>query len=186
MREFEVEKIKRDIKITTIFEGTSEIQRSIISTFRLRETVRSKGRFYLDRAEALEKLSADCGAQAVARSIRLLNDVVLNTRKYKLTRSQAVMFLLADMMTWCEVGEALCHKAAAGQGQSRSPEFLKAVARLFALEVATKVYLNGTKIAQGCDEIMGEVTPKIKELDLGEISRNFMADMDQVAAEIVR
>jgi len=186
VREFEVEKIKRDIKITTIFEGTSEIQRSIISTFRLRETVRSKGRFYLDRAEALEKLSADCGAQAVARSIRLLNDVVLNTRKYKLTRSQAVMFLLADMMTWCEVGEALCHKAAAVQGQSRSPEFLKAVARLFALEVATKVYLNGIKIAQGCDEIMGEVAPKIKELDLGEISRNFMADMDQVAAEIVR
>ena len=186
VREFEVEKIKRDIKITTIFEGTSEIQRSIISTFRLRETVRSKGRFYLDRAEALEKLSTDCGAQAVARSIRLLNDVVLNTRKYKLTRSQHVMFLLADMMTWCEVGEALCHKAAAVQGQNRSPEFLKAVARLFALEVATKVYSNGTKIAQGCDEIMGEVAPKIKELDLGEISRNYMADMDQVAAEIVR
>ena len=140
VREFEVEKIKRDIKITTIFEGTSEIQRSIISIFRLRETVRSKGRFYLDMAEALDKLPPDCGAQTVARSIRLLNDVVLNTRKHKLTRSQYVMFLLADMMTWCEVGEALCHKAAAGQGHGRSPEFMKAVARLFAREVATKVY----------------------------------------------
>jgi alkylation response protein AidB-like acyl-CoA dehydrogenase len=186
VREFEVEKIKRDIKITTIFEGTSEIQRSIISTFRLRETVRSKGRFYLDMAEALEKLSPDCGAQAVARSIRLLNDVVLNTRKYKLTRSQYVMFLLADMMTWCEVGEALCHKATAGQGQSRSPEFLKAVARLFALEVASKVYMNGTKIAQGCGEVMQDMVPKLKELDLGATSARFMADMDLVAAEIVR
>jgi len=184
VREFEVEKIKRDIKITTIFEGTSEIQRSIISTFRLRETVRSKGRFYLDMAEALDKLSPDCGAQTVARSLRLLNEVVLNTRKHKLTRSQYVMFLLADMMTWCEVGEALCHKAAAGDG--RSPEFMRAVARLFALEVATKVYVNGTKIAQGCDEIMGDVVPKLKELDLGEISHHFMADMDLVAAEIVR
>jgi alkylation response protein AidB-like acyl-CoA dehydrogenase len=186
VREFEVEKIKRDIKITTIFEGTSEIQRSIISTFRLRETVRSKGRFYLDMAEALEKLSPDCGAQVVARSIRLLNDVVLNTRKYKLTRSQYVMFLLADMMTWCEVGEALCHKATAGQGQSRSPEFLKAVARLFALEVASKVYLNGTKIAQGCGEVMQDMVPKLKDLDLGATSARFMADMDLVAAEIVR
>ncbi len=186
VREFEVEKIKRDIKITTIFEGTSEIQRNIISIFRLRETVRSKGRFYLDMAEALDKLSPDCGARIVARSTRRLNDVILNTRKHKLTRSQYVMFLLADMMTWCEVGEALCHKAAAGPSQGKSPEFMKAVARLFALEVETKVFLNGTKITQGCGEIMGDVVPKLKEIDLGETSRSFMTDMDQVAAEIVR
>ena len=44
---------------------------------------------------------------------------------------------------------------------------------------------GSTKIAQGCGEIMGEVVPRLKELDLGEISRNFMADMDRVAAEIV-
>jgi hypothetical protein len=87
-------------------------------------------------------------------------------------------------MTWCEVGEALCRKAAAAQ--SRSPEFMKAVARLFALEVATKVYVNGTKIAQGCEEIMTDVVPKLKELDLGAISAHCMADMDLVAAEIVR
>jgi hypothetical protein len=152
----------------------------------LRETVRSKGRFYLDMAEALEKLPPGCGAQTVARSIRLLNDVVLNTRKHKLTRSQYVMFLLADMMTWSEVGAALCHKAAAGQGSGRPPEFLKAVARLFALEVETKVLVNGTKIGQGCGEPMGDVVPKLKALDLGETSAGFMADMDQVAAEIVR
>jgi alkylation response protein AidB-like acyl-CoA dehydrogenase len=186
VREFEVEKIKRDIKITTIFEGTSEIQRSIISTFRLRETVRSKGRFYLDMAETLEKLPPECGAQTVARSIRLLNDVVLNTRKHKFTRMQYVMFLLADMITWCEVGEALCHKAASDQGHARSPGFMKTVARLFAGEVATKVCVNGNKIAQGCGEIMADVVPRLKDLDLGEISRSFMADMDQVAAEIVR
>lgn len=185
VREFEVEKIKRDIKITTIFEGTSEIQRSIISTFRLRETVRSKGRLYLDMAEALDKLPPDCGAQTVALSIRLLNDLVLNTRKHKLTRLQYVMFLMADMMTWCEVGEALSRKAAADRGNGRSPDFMKAVARLFAREVATKVCVNGYKIAQGCGEIMGDVVPRLKELDLGEISRNFMADMDKVAAEIV-
>ncbi|MBW1841821.1 MAG: acyl-CoA dehydrogenase family protein, partial [Deltaproteobacteria bacterium] len=36
--EFEVEKIKRDVKITCIYEGTSEIQQSIISMFRWRST----------------------------------------------------------------------------------------------------------------------------------------------------
>jgi len=186
VREFEVEKIKRDVKITTIFEGTSEIQRSIISTFRLRETVRSKGRFYLDMAEGLEKLPPECGARIVARSIRVLNDLVLNTRKHKLTRAQYAMFLLADMMTWCEVGEALCRKAGTGQNNGRSPGFMKAAARLFAREAATKVCVNGYKIAQGCGDMMEDVLSKLKALDLGEISVNFMADMDQVAAEIVR
>jgi alkylation response protein AidB-like acyl-CoA dehydrogenase len=76
IREFEVEKVKRDIKITTIFEGTSEIQRSIISTFRLRETVRSKGRFYIGMAEGLDNLPAECGAPLVAQSLRVLNEVI--------------------------------------------------------------------------------------------------------------
>jgi alkylation response protein AidB-like acyl-CoA dehydrogenase len=186
VREFEVEKIKRDIKITTIFEGTSEIQRSIISTFRLRETVRSKGRFYLDMADGLDRLPAQCGAPLLAQSLRILNDVVANTRKLKLTRLQYVMFLLADMMTWCEVGEALCHKAANHEGRERSKDFMAAVARLFAREAAQKVFLNGARVAFGCEEIMDEVAPKLKGLDLGVASRDYLRDMDLVAAELVK
>ena len=56
IREYEVEKIKRDVKILTIYEGTSEIQRNIISMFRLRSTVRSKGGFYNEIADHLAKL----------------------------------------------------------------------------------------------------------------------------------
>ena len=52
IREYDVEKIKRDVKITTIYEGTSEILQLIISTFRWRETVRSKGAFYESLAAA--------------------------------------------------------------------------------------------------------------------------------------
>ncbi|RLB29725.1 MAG: acyl-CoA dehydrogenase, partial [Deltaproteobacteria bacterium] len=140
IREFEVEKIKRDIKITTIFEGTSEIQRNIIAVFRLRETVRSRGRFYLDMCEGLEKLPQESGSRLVSQATRSLNDVILGARKSKLTKSQHVLFLLADMMTWCEVGEALCQKAASYHGKERSAEFMNAAARLFAREVAEKVY----------------------------------------------
>jgi alkylation response protein AidB-like acyl-CoA dehydrogenase len=186
IREFEVEKIKRDIKITTIFEGTSEIQRSIISTFRLRETVRSKGRFYLGMAEGLEKLPAECGAPLVAHSLRVLNEIIGNTRKLKLTRLQHIMFLLADMMTWCEVGEAFCHKAANYDGRERSRDFMAAVARLFAREAAEKVFLNGTKIACGCEDTMDELVPKLRELDLGVASRDYLKDMDLAAAELVK
>ncbi len=44
--EYEVEKIKRDVRITCIYEGTSEIQQNIISMFRWKKTRKSKGAFY--------------------------------------------------------------------------------------------------------------------------------------------
>lgn len=186
IREYEVEKIKRDLKITTIFEGTSEIQRNIISTFRLRTTVRSKGRYYLDKAEALDKLPEDCGARLVSDCLRILNEAILNARKVKLTKSQYVMFLLADIMAWCEVGEALSQKAAAYDGKKRTPDFMQAAARVFAREVAEKVYLNGLRIACGCDKDMAELKEGLNSLDLTLAMKANLRDMDLVAKELVK
>jgi alkylation response protein AidB-like acyl-CoA dehydrogenase len=186
IREYEVEKIKRDLKITTIFEGTSEIQRNIISTFRLRTTVRSKGRYYLDMAEALDKLPEESGARLVSDCMRILNEAIFNARKVKLTKSQYVMFLLADMMACCEVGEALCQKAANYTGRERTPEFMKATARLFAREVAEKVYLNGLRIACGCDKDMDELQERLNSLDLALAMKANLSDMDLVARELVK
>jgi alkylation response protein AidB-like acyl-CoA dehydrogenase len=186
IREYEVEKIKRDLKITTIFEGTSEIQRNIISMFRLRKTVRSKGRYYLEMAEGLEKLPEECGAPLLSAAIRILNEVIFDARRSKLTRSQYVMFLLADMMTWCEVGETLCRKASVYDGKERSPEFMKAVARLFARDVVERVYLNGLKIAHGYDQSMDELVEKLNSLNLGQALQDNLRDMDLVAQELVK
>ena len=185
-REYEVEKIKRDVKILTIYEGTSEIQKNIISVFRLRTTVRSKGRYYLDMADALENLPEDCGARFLSSAIRILNQVVLNVRAAKLTKSQHVMFLLADMMAWCEVGKALCEKAANYAGTGRTPEYMKAAARLFARDVSEKVYVNGLKIACGCDRDMPEVVESLNTLNLCEVMRARLGDMDLVAKELVK
>jgi alkylation response protein AidB-like acyl-CoA dehydrogenase len=186
MREYEVEKIKRDVKILTLYEGTSEIQKNIISVFRLRTTVRSKGRYYLDMADVLEKLPEDCGSKSLSMAVRILNEVVMNVRKVKLTKSQHVMFLLSDMMTWCEVGKALCEKAADYEGAERSPEYMKASARLFAREVAEKVYINGLKIACGCDQEMPEVIQHLNALNLGEVMKANARDMDLIAEELVK
>jgi alkylation response protein AidB-like acyl-CoA dehydrogenase len=186
MREYEVEKIKRDAKILPLYEGTSEIQRNIISVFRLRETVRSKGGYYAEMAKALEKQPAECGAQLVSEAIRILKDIILGARKFKLTKLQYVMFLLADMMTWCEVGDVLCQKAAHYNGGERSEEFMKAVARLFAREVAEKVYLNGLKIVRGCDANMDDLAKRLNSLDLGQAMEANLRDMDLVAKELVK
>jgi alkylation response protein AidB-like acyl-CoA dehydrogenase len=186
MREYEVEKIKRDVKILTIYEGTSEIQKNIISVFRLRATVRSKGRYYLDMADALENLPENGGARFLSAAIRILNQVVLNVRAAKLTKSQHVMFLLADMMAWCEVGNALCEKAVDYDGTERTPEFMKAAARLFARDVSEKVYVNGLKIACGCDKDMPEVLESLNTMNLGEVMGDRLKDMNLVAEELVK
>ena len=186
IREYEVEKIKRDVKILTIYEGTSEIQRSIISMFRLRTTVRSKGGFYREMADRLSRLPEETGGPTLAKAILIMNDVILSARKYKLTKSQHVMFLLADMMTWTETGSAICHKGAVyAGGQTRTSSFIKAAARLFAREAVEKVYVNGIKIIQGCEKRDDEMAEAMKSLDMGEIMRGNLKDMDIISAELV-
>jgi alkylation response protein AidB-like acyl-CoA dehydrogenase len=185
-REYEVEKIKRDIKITTIFEGTSEIQRNIIAMFRMRETVRSKGGFYRNRADSLDRMPDACGARILAPAIRALSEIVLKARAAKLTRSQHVSFLLADMMTWVEVGEAFCEKVAGYQGGERSRAFMEAAARTFAREAAEKVYTHGLKIACGCDAAMGETSLMLESIRIGESLCGYLEDMDVLAKELAQ
>ncbi len=186
IREFEVEKIKRDVKILPIYEGTSEIQRNIISMFRMRSIVRSKGEFYEKTARELDGLPEDTGGSYAAKAIRTLNRVILSARKNKLTRSQHVMFLLADMMTWCEVGGAFCRKAAARrEGQKPSPDFIKAGARLFAREVLEKVYVNGTKVLLGGETQIQDTAQILTELDLPSAATGLMLDMNRVAAGLL-
>lgn len=185
MREYEVEKIKRDIKITTIFEGTSEIQRNIISLFRMRETVRTKGGFYLDMADSLSRLNSSSGVNLLCDAITLLNETIMEARKNKLTKHQYVMFLLADMMTWCEVGDALCHKAVSGDTGKKSREFMMAVSNLFAREVMEKVYSNALKIASGCGVEIKSIIERVKSIDMFSAMKGSMEQMNFVAHELI-
>ncbi len=186
-REYEVEKIKRDVKILTIYEGTSEIQQNIISMFRMRDTVRSKGAYYEEMAKGLDELPDECGGPVLAKSVRALNRMILEARKNKLTKSQHLMFLLADIMTWCEVGGAMCKKAAHyDESQGSTSEYMNAVARIFAGDVAEKAYINGSRIARGFDKELAEIEPVLKSIDLGLAVKKRSRDMDSVAAELVR
>ncbi len=65
-----VEKMRRDVRITTIYEGTSEIQQSIIAMFRWKETVRSKGAFYEELAEGLDDAARGSATRPARRSSR--------------------------------------------------------------------------------------------------------------------
>ena len=186
IKEYEVEKIKRDIKITTIYEGTSEIQRRLIAMFRLQKTVRSKSEYYRLMADELISMSGNSGAKQLGSAIEIMNDIILAARKLKLTKSQYVMFLLADMMTWCEVAKAMCKKALNYRGKERSPEYMNAASRLFVREAVEKVYLSGLKICQGCEEALDDMTEKLGSLNIPELMKGNLKDMDTVSAELIK
>ena len=131
-REYDVEKIKRDVKITTIYEGTSEIMQLIISTFRWRETVRSKGAFYESLAQEMDAVHAahsDLKADTLAAVARLLNRLFDEVHKSKLTRQQHIMFQLASLATLVETGSRPAQEDRRGRrphcGQARVPEIVR-------------------------------------------------------------
>jgi alkylation response protein AidB-like acyl-CoA dehydrogenase len=187
--EFEVEKIKRDVKITCIYEGTSEIQQNIISTFRWRTTRKTKGAFYGDIATEMDTLDSEdarVGGRHIARAARALNAAIDLAHNNRLTRQQHVMFGLADMMTYVETAASLSRKAVRlkAAGDSRAAK-LEPMARLFAAETAQLVAQNGLQMTMGTDILDASVAADFRkqaEIDLlFDSHADTITDMDRVA-----
>jgi len=142
-REYMVEKIRRDVRITSIYEGTSEIQQNIIGLFRWKETVRSKGFFYEEMALASDAVHAaqpDCGADLAAAALRGLARVILVAHESKVIRQQIAQFTLADVICRGEVAAAMAGRAAQHrQDGAADGHLLAAASRVFALQALQAV-----------------------------------------------
>jgi len=192
-REYVVEKMYRDVRITTIYEGTSEIQQSIIGMFRWKETARSKGAFYEEMARGLDEVhtaTAGVGADLAAGAVRGVNEVVLALHKARQTRNQVVMFAMADMMTIAEIAAALVTKAGrlATEGDSRAEHFA-AMSRAFARKAQGEV-LSGARrtllgFTDGSDEeavgAAREVLGKLEDSMPLQAQAGLWTDMEMVS-----
>jgi len=166
-REYIVEKIKRDVRITTIYEGTSEILQSIIGMFRWKETVRSKGAWYEGLASDLDALHAaqdDLGADLVAAATRDLDAAIRFCHARRTATRQSVQFVLADMMTACEVAGAFCRRARAmAESGAAAADAVAAMSRLQARDVLEAVGRGATTCAAGpADAGDGETLTEIR------------------------
>lgn len=189
INEYEVEKIKRDVKITCIYEGTSEIQQSIISTFRWKTVRKTKGAYYGDIASemaALAEKRGDIGCRYYGIAARVLNELIHQAHNQRLTRSQYVMFLLADLMTHLEVGAAMGRRAFRA-AESDAPDAPKwtAMSRIFASEVAETMMHGAMTIMSGSGAFTSDAVSEFmavtscSELMLGYAG--VIQDMDKVA-----
>jgi alkylation response protein AidB-like acyl-CoA dehydrogenase len=180
--DFEVEKIRRDVRILTIYEGTSEIQQSIIGLFRMRETVRSKGQFYGRMAEEVEGAS-DVGGPEVARAARFLAEATQVAFRTKLIRQQHVSFEFATAMTDVETAVALARAAA-----KNADPLLRAQSRLWASQVTLGVPVRLLTVLSSSGSIGADDYSRLQGLgDLADgLARQAgrLADMNLVAERL--
>jgi alkylation response protein AidB-like acyl-CoA dehydrogenase len=152
VREYMVEKVKRDVRITTIYEGTSEILEWTTARDRWQLHLKSRGAHYLDWASRLERLHAerrDVGADHAAVAMRALAAVLERCRADKLTRHQHVLFRLGELVAQAEGAAIFAQRAATAPTKAipLPPATLAAMSRLFAREAAARVAFDGARWA---------------------------------------
>jgi alkylation response protein AidB-like acyl-CoA dehydrogenase len=160
--EYLVEKIKRDVRITTIYEGTSEIMEMTIARDRWQQHLKTRGQHYHDAATELEKLAADhpgVGADIAALAHHALAEVFESARAGRLTRNQHVLFRLGELAALTEGAAALARRAARAADGTLPPKAtdrfsaptLAAMARVFARDAALKTATDGIRWVHGGD-----------------------------------
>ena len=199
MREYHVEKIHRDVRITTIYEGTSEIQQEIAGRGRWKDLLLGKGQPYTELAEKMEELEAalpDIGAGSVARSAKAVVEMIGKAKKARLSRRQHVIFQLADLVSWLEVSAAFVRKTAkliiqareGGPGDDGMVEVFSAFSRLQAGETACKTVELCFKILAGTDTLepaeAGRLEGVLAPAPLMACLAGQVADMDFLASEL--
>jgi acyl-CoA dehydrogenase len=147
--DYVVEKIKRDVRITRIYEGTSEIMEITIARGRWQEHLKSGGRHYHDAADELESLhsrhpavGADCSALAHHAFAELLE----RCRIGRLTRNQHVLMRLGALAAEVEGSAALARRAARAADKELNP---KASRQLRAEPLAAAARINARTAALG-------------------------------------
>lgn len=186
--EYEVEKIKRDVKITCIYEGTSEIQQNIISTFRWKQTRKTKGAYYGGIAAEMEEIASaheDVGAHYYSLAAKALNPLIELIHDNRLTRQQSVMFALADMMTHVEVGASMARKAVSlKESGATNAEKIRTMSRIFSNDVAGCILQNAPKILRGSgvfnEQQIADAMDRIAYNELITSNDGLIKDMDRV------
>jgi len=193
-REYLVEKIRRDVRITTIYEGTSEIMEMTIARDRWQAHLKTRGDHYHEQARSLEEQAAgspDTGAAAAALALHALAEVLERARTGRLTRSQHVLLRLGELIAEAEGAASLARRAAsaaAGTLPARaSTRFdapaLAAMARVRARDAAMRVAAEGIRLVAGATEQLdaGGLAAALRLPAIHAAQAGLAADMDLVA-----
>ena len=194
--EYLVEKISRDVRITTIYEGTSEIMEMTISRDRWQLHLKTRGQHYHEQARELEALHAqhpNVGANIAALTNHALAEVMEKARVGRLTRYQHILLRLGEWIADAESAGCLARRAARladGKLHEKANRrfdttALAALSRVFAREAALKVAEEGMRWVCGAGTLSDtEIAALETSLQLSAVHRaqaGLMSDMDLIA-----
>jgi alkylation response protein AidB-like acyl-CoA dehydrogenase len=184
-KEYMVEKIKRDVRITCIYEGASEILEWTIARDRWQLHLKSQGGYYRDWAAKLDQIQAqhpDSGAGAAA-----LAALLERCRLDRLTRNQHILFRLGELIAFAETAAIFAERASTKPTEAIKLDQTtqKAMARIHARDAALKVATDGLRWAIGA----GQTDPNfVGSLNLPAIYAaqvGLIEDMNFVAGKLV-
>jgi alkylation response protein AidB-like acyl-CoA dehydrogenase len=189
--EYVVEKIKRDVRITTIYEGTSEIMEMTVARDRWQQHLKTRGEHYHDSARALEALhglAPAVGADVVALAQHALAELFETCRTERLTRNQHVLLTLGRLAALAEGAGALARRAAAaaqgGLPAKASHRFgaeqLALISRANARDVALGIGMEAVRLIAGTTGSAGAVE-RLRLPLIYAAQAGLMADLDAVA-----
>jgi alkylation response protein AidB-like acyl-CoA dehydrogenase len=194
--EYMVEKVKRDVRITTIYEGTSEIMEMTIARDRWQLHLKTRGRHYHEQAKKLETLHGshpNVGADIAALALHSVAELMERARIARLTRYQHILLRLGEWIAHAECAGSLARRAALSAenklNEKANRRFdamaLAAVSRVFAREAAAKVGEEGSRWVIGAGGVSAPDLPAFeKNLGLPAIHQaqaGLISDMDHVA-----
>ncbi len=187
-RDFPVEKIKRDVKITCIYEGTNEIMEMTIYRGRWQEHLKTRGEYYILKASEMEALhgeNPDVGARASALALRTLAAVMEECRLNKLTRHQYITFKLGNFISMAETSAVFAKRASAAYSESVKfdTETWQAMSRIYARASALKIAVEGVSLVLGA-AAESSLPSKINLAEIQSVQSGIMKDMDTVARKL--
>jgi len=195
-REYMVEKIRRDVRITTIYEGTSEIMEMTISRDRWQSHLKTRGQHYHDQARVFEALHArhpDVGADITALALHGLAEIMEKARVARLTRYQHILLRLGEWIAYAEAAGSLSRRAgllADGKLHEKANRrfdatALAAISRIFAREAALKVAEEGLRWVVGAggvpDAEIGAFEASVGLPAIHRAQAGLISDLDYIA-----
>jgi len=188
-KEYMVEKIKRDVRITTIYEGTSEIMEMTIARNRWQEHLKSRGDYYKEwanRLDLIHQTQPENGADVAAMALRALAVILERCRRDRLTRQQHILFRLGELMAYAETAAIFSERVADYPTEAIPLDvpIRQALARIHARDAALKVAADGLRWTMGAGQTDPNLAASLNLPGIYQAQTGLLADMDFAAEQL--
>lgn len=188
-KEYLVEKIKRDVRITTIYEGTSEIMEWTIARDRWQSHLKTRGAYYQDWAARLQRLHSHApenGAGIASLALHALALLLERCRLDRLTRNQHLLFRLGELIAQAETAAVFAERVLSKPTEvfSLSIPARQALSRIYSRQAALSIATQGLRWTIGAGQTDPNLAGTLNLPAIFQAQSGLINDMDFAAEEL--